>query len=205
MTETPRCEFWTPDACEGSAHCPPRCPAFVDATGVRWVVRPVRDGDRVDLLAMYRDFSPDERAQGLPPRADYRIEQWVDTLLAEGCNFVARRGDVVAGHAVYTPCDDPVPELAVFVHQDYQGRRLGTELCKHVVATAATGGREALVLEVKPANRVAIRLYEKLGFQRTGEAPAGDGIRGNGSFQMRLDLTTAAAMDVQHPPAVRAD
>lgn len=126
---------------------------------------------------------------------------WSDTkvilqLLKEGCNFVARSGELIAGHAVYTPTNSDEPELAVFVNQEYQNRGLGTELCKHVIATARAGDRDGLVLEVEPRNHVAIRIYEKLRFERVekSSAPNGDELRVE-ALRMRLPLTKATAVE----------
>lgn len=106
----------------------------------------------------------------------------------------------VVGHAVYTPTDDPEPELALFVHQDYQGRGLGTELCRHVVAAATAADRDALVLDVEASNRTAVGVYERLGFERVEDGA--DGVRPPAhGVRMRLDLLSGASEDVLCPPA----
>lgn len=199
------CEYWVPSNCEGTRHCPPRCPRFVDDRGKAWLIRPYEPSDREALIGTYLDFDPGQRAQGLPPRTEREIENWLEYLLEEGCNFVAGAGDRVVGHVVYTPTDARVPELAVFVHQDYQNRGIGTELCRHVVATAAAADRDALVLQVKPGNTPAIRMYDTLGFERVDRPAAEDGTVGAGhAFEMRLPLSPSAAVDAQQPPAFRA-
>jgi len=200
--DTPTCDAWAPDECEGSPHCPPRCPRFVDKIGDTWTVEPAGAADRDALSAMYRDFDPEERAQGLPPLGEDRIDSWLDGLLADGCNFVARSGDRVVGHSAYVASDDAEPELAVFVHQEFQGRGIGTELCRHLIATAAAADRDALVLEVEPANRRAIAVYEKLGFERVGERSADEPLRRSLSFEMRLPLSDPRARGTQNPPIV---
>lgn len=202
--DSARCDPWDPGNCEGTPHCPPRCPRFVDREGDRWLVRPFEPGDREALLAMYRDFDPDHRAQGIPPLDERRMERWVDDLLADGCNVVAARDGRVVGHALYTPTDAAEPELAVFVHQDYQGRGIGTELCSHVVATAAAAARDALVLEVEPRNRAAIHVYESVGFRKArGRGDDEPAWRGH-SLRMRNPLARRVTVDLQQPPALRA-
>ncbi|SNZ06667.1 Acetyltransferase (GNAT) family protein [Natronoarchaeum philippinense] len=196
------CSAWTPGACEGTPHCPPRCPRFVDHEGQSWTIEPPREGDRAALAEMYDDFDPSQRAQGVPPIGDDRIASWLDGLLDDGCNFVARSGEQVVGHAVYVATDDPEPELAVFVHQDYQNRGLGTELCRHLIATAAAADRRALVLEVEPTNQNAIAVYEKLGFERVQQRTADDPLRRSRSFEMRLPLTDDRAASTQRPPVL---
>lgn len=164
-------------------------------------MEPYRPEHREQLVGMYRGFAPDERAQGVPPFDDDRIAPWLDGLLESGWNVVAVSDGVFAGHALYTPRDADEPELAVFVHQNYQNRGLGTELCRHVVATAAAADRDALVLEVESRNRVAVRIYEKLGFERVESSRAGDR-RPQIELRMRLDLSEPSATATQWPPLV---
>lgn len=175
---------------EGETGPPPaEATDFVDEEGVAWRVRPYEPDDREPLLETYFDFDPDQRAQGVPPLTDDRIVDWLDALLEDGRNFVAASGGRVVGHALYTPTDAPEPELAVFVHQNYQNRGIGTELCRRVVEAAAAADRDALVLEVEPRNRIAIRVYEKLGFERVENEAAERGRR-TYSLRMRHPLVT---------------
>lgn len=199
------CEYWNVDECEGNEHCPPRCPRFVDREGVAWTVRPATSEDREALVAMYDDFAPSQSAQGLPPRKRCRIEGWIDDVLAAGCNFVAAGEDGIVGHALYTPTEDAVPEFAVFVHQDYQDRGIGTEVSKHVVATAAAANREGLTLIVDPDNRTARRLYDTLGFEITEQLSFEERGRRTETLKMRRPLDTQDVIEYQHPPLVRAD
>jgi len=199
------CQYWNVDECEGNVHCPPRCPRFVDREGTPWIVRPATAEDRDALVAMYDDFAPHQAAQGLPPRKRCRIETWLDDILEAGANFVAVGGDEIVGHALYTPTDDEEPEFAVFVHQDYQDRGIGTEVSKHVVATAAVANREALTLIVDPDNRPARRLYDKLGFDITEQLSFERRGRRTETLKMHRPLDTQDVIAYQHPPIVRAD
>lgn len=203
MPEDTRCELWNPGRCEGNRHCPPRCPRFVDTDGTPWVVRPFEDDDWEPAVRMYETFPPSERAQGLPPATRSGIETWLGGLRDEGVNVVASGGADVVGHAVYTPAADRAPELAVFVDPAVQNRGIGTELCRQLIATAAAGGREALVLQVESRNTAAINLYRKLGFERETDRRGAGGF-GSRSFPMRLSLATPEVADVQQPPAFRA-
>ncbi|WP_415383061.1 GNAT family N-acetyltransferase [Halosimplex sp. TS25] len=200
------CTYWAPTECEGSIHCPPRCPRFVDTEGDRWVVRPPTADDRDALVDMYDDFAPGERAQGLPPRNRSRIVDWLDGLLEEGCNFVVVGQERVVGHALYTPTDDAEPEFAVFVHQDYQHRGIGTEVSEHVLATAVVGDRNALTLVVQPGNRPARRLYDTLGFKAVEDVSYTQTGRPRSVLRMRRPLDSSAdTVSCRHPPLVRGD
>lgn len=191
-TQSGQRRAWDFSECVGNPHCPPRCPRFIDDSDTPWVLRPFQPADREALLTMYRDFAPDQRAQGVPPSPG-QIETWLDDLLEEGWNVVAVADDPevdpqIVGHALYIPADASEPELAAFVHQDFQERGIGTELCRHVVATASATGREALVLEVTPRNRRAIHVYKKVGFTRIDESADDLNGRHIRSLRMRCSL-----------------
>ncbi|SNR32710.1 GNAT family N-acetyltransferase [Halorubrum vacuolatum] len=189
------CGGWDSGRCVGTPVCPPRCPRFLDKEGRRWTLRPAAENDLEALLEMYDAFGPADRAQGVPPIGARRQREWIELLFEEGWNVVAEAEDGrLLGHAVYTPMDVPDPELAVFVHPEYRGRGLGTELCRHVIATAAERGRERLVLHVETHNRAAITVYRRLGF--VTEAREVD-------LRMALELNEPIATDVRRPPAAR--
>ena len=188
------CEGWNANECEGTIHCPARCPRFVDKLGARWTIRPAVREDAGPLAEMYEGFGLSDRAQGLPPANHGRLTDWIDTMLTEGSNVVAERGGEVFGHAMYTPTDADRPELAVFVHPDMQGRGVGTELCRHVIADAAVADRETIELYVERSNRVARNVYRKVGFTLVDR---------QGDLRMELPLDDPAATEVQWPPFVR--
>jgi GNAT superfamily N-acetyltransferase len=192
--DTASCDGWDGSECEGTVHCPARCPRFVDKRGARWTIRPAVRADVAPLAEMYERFGAENRAQGLPPVTRSRRFGWLDTLFSDGSNVVAERNGELYGHAVYTPTDTARPELAVFVSPDMQGRGVGTELCRHVIADAAAGGREGLELHVKNGNRVAQSVYRTVGFELAER---------NSDLRMTLDFDQPIATQVRWPPLVR--
>jgi RimJ/RimL family protein N-acetyltransferase len=192
--DTVACEGWDGSECEGTAHCPPRCPRFVDEEGARWTVRPGTPEDLAPLAEMYEGFGTANRAQGLPPVTRDRRAAWIESMLTDGCNVVAERDGEPFGHAMYTPTDAERPELAVFVHPTMQGRGVGTELCRHVIANAAAAGREGIELHVESGNRVARRVYRSVGFELAERRC---------DLRMEIDLDDPVATEVRWPPLVR--
>ena len=191
---TTACDGWDGSECEGTPHCPPRCPRFVDKEGTRWTIRPAVDADEPFLAEMYDGFDHTHRAQGLPPVSRRRRAEWIATMLRDANNVVAERDGELLGHAMYTPTDAAVPELAVFVHPDAQDRGVGTELCRHVIANAAAAGREGLELHVETGNRVARSVYRTVGFEVAERRV---------DLRMRLDLGDPIATEVRWPPLAR--
>lgn len=193
-TASVACEGWDGSECEGTPHCPPRCPRFVDKEGRRWTIRPAVAGDEPFLVEMYERFDRGDRAQGLPPVSRRRCVGWIETMLEAGHNVVAERDGEIFGHAMYTPTAADVPELAVFVHPDAQDRGVGTELCRHVIAAAAAADREGLELHVETGNRAARSVYGTVGFEV---------VERRGDLLMRLDLDEPVATEVRWPPLAR--
>ncbi len=71
----------------------------------------------------------------------------------------------ISGHAVLAESARGVAELALFVHQDFRGRGVGTALVEAAVAGARQHGFRRLWLTVSTENRPALRVYEKCGFR----------------------------------------
>ncbi|OTF09016.1 GNAT family N-acetyltransferase [Halorubrum sp. SD612] len=193
-TASAACDGWDGSECEGTPHCPPRCPRFVDKEGARWTIRPATDADEPFLAEMYEDFGRPHRAQGLPPVSRRRRVDWIQSMLSEGNNVVAERNGELFGHAMYTPTDADTPELAVFVHPDAQDRGVGTELCRHVIANAAAAGRDGIELHVETGNRPARSVYRTVGFEV---------VERRGDLRMRVDPDQPIATEVRWPPLAR--
>ncbi|ELY45047.1 GNAT family N-acetyltransferase [Natronorubrum sulfidifaciens] len=131
-----------------------------------------------DVVDMYAQFDPTDRAQGIPPTGEARIRNWLETIADESVNVVARHGEDVVAHATLVPdTDDPQAiedrgdvewELAIFVLQDYQRAGIGTRLLEHLLGHASDIGIEQVWLTVERWNNPAIALYERVGFESTG-------------------------------------
>jgi len=143
---------------------PPR--EFTDAEGREVVVRRADDEDREALCEMYLDFDPADRAQGIPPVAEDQIRGWLGAILsAESFNVAAWYGERAVGHATLVPDEAGTYELAIFVLEDFQGARIGTQLVRSLLGWAQSAGVESVWLTVERWNDPAIRLYRKVGFE----------------------------------------
>jgi len=131
-----------------------------------------------DVVAMYTEFDPTDRAQGIPPTGEARIRNWLEAIGDHSVNVVARHdGDVVA-HAMLVPdTDDPSAiehngdiewELAIFVLQAYQRAGIGTVLLENLLGHASEVGISHVWLTVERWNNPAIALYKRVGFESTG-------------------------------------
>nr|WP_226008379.1 GNAT family N-acetyltransferase [Natrinema salinisoli] len=187
------CSGWDNSECKGTVHCPPRCPRFIDNEGTAVVIRPPDSDCRNALLEMYDTI--DDSTMGLPPEHRDDREQWLDRLLNDGWNLIVTADDEVVGHVAVVPADAADPEFVIFVRPDFQNRKIGTELLKHVIAYADDRDHEELNLNVPKGHRRAITLYEKIGFSVTDiDRP---------DLKMRLPLEAPLVTTVQRPPAGR--
>ncbi|WP_049927771.1 GNAT family N-acetyltransferase [Halopiger goleimassiliensis] len=131
-----------------------------------------------DVVAMYVQFDPEDRAQGIPPTGEERIRDWLEAIGESSVNVVARHDGDVIGHAMLVPdTEDPSAiehrsdvewELAIFVLQAYQRAGIGTQLLEGLLGHAAESGIERVWLTVERWNNPAIALYERVGFEATG-------------------------------------
>lgn len=140
--------------------------------------------DRDRLVEMYEAFDSADRAQGIPPVGRDEIVAWLDLILEEGPDVVADHDGTLVGHATLVPDDQESYELAIFVHQDYRRRGIGSALVRALLGTAATQGIKHVWLTVERWNRPAIGLYEDVGFEPTRRG------RFEHEMSIRLDVST---------------
>ncbi|MFB6171269.1 MAG: N-acetyltransferase family protein [Haloarculaceae archaeon] len=126
------------------------------------------DDDFEDVVGMYLDFEPADRAQGIPPTGEADIRSWLDHILVDDAiNVVARHQHRVIGHAVLVPDRSDAYELAIFVLNAYQGAGIGTQLMEALLGRGQDEGIEYVWLTVERWNQAAIRLYKKMGFEES--------------------------------------
>lgn len=185
------CTAWDNGDCAGTPHCPPRCPRFVARDDTPLLIRPPEPDAWDRLHAMYEDV--EETTLGLPPAERETRTRWLADLRETGWNLVARDGQRVVGHISVAPADDPIPEFVVFVHPEYRGHGVGTELVRQAVAYAAAD-HDTLRLRVDPENHRAISVYTNVGFEVVDRGV---------NVEMQLPLDDPAAETVRRPPRDR--
>lgn len=155
-----------------------------DRAGQCYAVRRYTDGDWEALVAFYEQFEPKRAAQGLPPQGTARIERWLRQVIGSGIHLLICPEEDVLAHAFLVSTRKPrTAEYAVFVHQNYRGQCLGTELNRVAAKVAGENGFQRLWLSVEPQNRAAIRSYQHVGFRfRPGAALSSEA-------EMELELT----------------
>lgn len=189
------CTGWDNSSCEGTEHCPPRCPRFVDTEGVPRIARRYESGDFDAVVDMYDDLDRFSRTQGIPPATRPAIERWLSSLVEKGWNLVVEDDSRIIGHAAAVPASVPVPELVIFLHQSVRNRGIGSELLRHLIAHADAQDYDGLTLTVSSGNSRAITVYDNIGFdERT---------RSGDDIEMDLSMDDPIVDRVQLFPAQR--
>lgn len=141
---------------------------------MEYTIRPTRLEDMEGFNALRRMPGVFENTLGLPSE---RVQRNIDGFQAMGPddhNFVAVLADgTVIGTAGLRVCPSPrmrhVGSVGLFVHTEYQNMGVGTALLKTLLDLADNWLMLVRVeLEVFADNEQAIRLYEKLGFEKEG-------------------------------------
>lgn len=120
---------------------------------------------------MYASLSQESLRWSMPPYNRQRIERWTSDL-ENNIILIARDENRVAGHLQIligtSPRFQEMGDLFIYLHQDYQNAGLGAALMHEAIASARQRGLHRVELTVVADNHRAIRLYEKVGFQREG-------------------------------------
>lgn len=138
----------------------------LDKEGEVFAIRRFTPDDRAALEAFYDAFHPKRVAQGMPPEGSHRVQRWLNVILVRGEHLLAQRGGKLIGHSMLMPMrESGIVEYAVYVHQQFRGRGVGTEMNRAAVEVARAQGLARVWLSVEPGNRAAVRSYEKAGFR----------------------------------------
>jgi ribosomal-protein-alanine N-acetyltransferase len=97
--------------------------------------------------------------------------------------------DTLLGYAIVMWLPDEVHLLNLSVDAPVQGRGLGAGMLDWLMTDAGARGARSMLLEVRPSNTTALRLYERKGFHRVGLRrryyPARDGAREDAIVMIR--------------------
>jgi RimJ/RimL family protein N-acetyltransferase len=138
---------------------------YVDSNIRIWAVGP----PHLELLiGMYERFDPVGTEFGLPPHTTEARRDWIGAALGHKVNVAAfsLAGQIV-GHC-FLACDRPgSAELAIFVHQAFRRRGVGTALVKAALDLGGAAGLRRVWSMTASDNRVALRLQKRCGFRVT--------------------------------------
>ena len=147
-----------------------------------WRARPMRRADLVQVAQI------ESRIFTFP----WTYGNFVDSLAAgyDGWVFESVALDpAMLGYAIVMWLPEEVHLLNLSVDAPVQGRGLGAAMLDWLMRDAAARGARSMLLEVRPSNTAALRLYERKGFLRVGLRrryyPAHDGAREDAIVMVR--------------------
>jgi len=145
---------------------------FRDKLAELILIRPYdHENDRDRLIGMYIRFDPEDRCLGLPPLTKESIENWIEYLAENGCNFVAEHRGKSVGHTAVIPLNNQGGvELDIFVWRPYQGRGIGQELLRYTIEFCKRKGFRSITVVTECSNLRAKRLFRKFGFVTINES-----------------------------------
>lgn len=82
--------------------------------------------------------------------------------------YVAVIENIVAGYAGLWRIMDEGHITNIAVHPEYRNKKIGERLVKKIFKVCDSVDINKLTLEVRASNTAALKLYEKMGFQREG-------------------------------------
>ncbi len=82
--------------------------------------------------------------------------------------WVGEVDDVIRAHAVIQMMVDEAHLLNVCVHPAFQRNGYGQQMLTHVIERAGEMGAHRIILEVRPSNKGAVKMYYAAGFERIG-------------------------------------
>ena len=86
--------------------------------------------------------------------------------------------------------EDSIELERIYVISNYQGKRLGEQILKHIKQIALQVNKKSLWLGVWQQNERAIQFYERHGFKKFGTHPYFIGLDEQTDWLMRFDLST---------------
>lgn len=106
-------------------------------------------------------------AAGFDPAEQWSAQVWTEEFEAAGHCVLTRLDPAaqVVGVAAFTQVADTADLLRVVVHPKLRGQGIGGSLLRAGMEWAAALGAQQMLLEVRPDNEAAVRLYRRHGFE----------------------------------------
>lgn len=132
-------------------------------------LRPLKNKDLPDVLQI------EEKVYGFP----WSEQIFKDCLAMGYSSWSLRDNGRLIGYAIVSIAVGEAHILNICVDPDKQNSGFGRLFLAELFSVAKHQGAERIFLEVRPGNKAAVSLYEKIGFKqigrRKGYYPAGEG------------------------------
>ena len=121
-------------------------------------MQPMSESDITEVLAIeYRVFS-----------YPWGRGNFTDSMASGYSCWVCRVGGELVGYFVLMLAVDDAHLLTIGVAEKYHGRGYGSRRLRQAMRVGHEGGAKMLLLEVRPSNEKALKMYRHFGFQQIG-------------------------------------
>jgi ribosomal protein S18 acetylase RimI-like enzyme len=153
------------------------------------VIRQIAAGDAPALQAFYNSLDPfgKEMFHPIGPSAELEVCEKVVCDAQSGARFdlVIMRGGEILGWAFVCTLEKDYPVLGIGVLEELRGHGFGRTLVERLVEFVRARGNKGIELTVVKSNGRARLLYERFGFEISGEHDCSDGLS---YYRMKLDF-----------------
>ncbi len=136
-------------------------PLVINKSPLRFRFRDLDPGDLYSVMAI-------ETASFPSPWSHKLFEEEIGRAFSDAVVVVEEPGGEVAGYAICWTVGEESHLLNIAVRPDARGRGIGRALLRECLRRGARAGASRIVLEVRPSNQQAIRMYRREGFRFVG-------------------------------------
>ncbi len=120
--------------------------------------RPMLDSDVDAVMVIEQQVYPHGWTAGI----------FHDCLRVRYSCWVMEQEEQLVGYGILSSGGGEAHILNIAIDPRFQGQGLGRYLLRFLLETARHHGADTVFLEVRPSNRIALRLYDSLGFNQVG-------------------------------------
>lgn len=132
-------------------------------------IRPIQPSDSQGLADFHRSLSREtiylRFFAPYPELTERDLHRFTHVDHVDRVALVATIADQLVGVGRYDRVDEGEAEVAFVVHDDHQGRGLGSVLLEHLAAAARERGISRFVAEVLPTNRRMLATFHEAGYE----------------------------------------
>ena len=99
----------------------------------------------------------------------WTARNFIDCIEKGYYSMVLEENERLVGFAIMAISSEESHLLNIGVNKDFRGSGFGEQIMKKMIIAAEVMGSKKIILEVRVSNKIAYRLYEKLGFHEIGE------------------------------------
>ena len=121
-------------------------------------LRPMLDSDVDAVMVIEQQVYPHGWTAGI----------FHDCLRVRYSCWVMEQGERIIGYGILSAAAGEAHILNIAIDPGFQGKGLGRTFLQFLLETARHHGADTAFLEVRPTNRIALSLYESMGFNQVG-------------------------------------